>query len=202
MTEDATPTASDDDSTADDEQSTGHDSQDGFARWRADTRRMLATADTARIDLYVRSLLPPPGAKDAQTGVLASLQDAIEGTPVEDVAVNVWGERLCVCDACLGTDAGRAMLDTVREFERWGAEYDASAEPFFERTHQESSVTGSTYEGIVPPRVTAALYLDSSLAGVFPARFGEGAYSVGDFSEVLPRLTEPEAVADPLESSH
>jgi len=202
MTEDAIPTAPDEDSTERDEQSIGRDGRDEFARWRADTRRALATADTARIDLYVRSLLPPPGAKDAQTDVLAGLRGAIEGTPVEDVAVNVWGERLCLCEACLGTDAGRAMLNTVREFERWGAEYDASAEPFFERTHQESSVTGSTYEGIVPPRVTAALYLDSSLAGVFPARFDEQAYSVGDLSEVLVGLTGPEAVADVLEPSH
>jgi len=194
MTEDATTAVSDGDSTERDE-------TDEFARWRADTRRALANADTARIDVYVRSLLPPPGAKDAQTGALASLKGAIEETAVEDVAVNVWGERLCVCDVCLGTDAGRAMLDTVREFERWGAEYDASAEPFFEWTHQESSVTGSTYEGIVPPRVTAALYLDSSLAGVFPAQFGEEPFSVGDLSEVLPRLTGPEAVADPVEST-
>jgi len=195
MTEDASTTASDDESRESDEPSE-------FVRWRADTGRELANADTARIDVYVRSLLPPPGAKDAQTSVLATLQRTIEGTPVEDVAVNVWGERLCVCDTCLGTDAGRAMLDTVRKFERWGTNYDASVRPFFERTDQTSSVTGSTYEGIVPPRVTAALYLDGSLAGVFPARFGGTPYSVGDLVEELPQLTGPETVADPVESSH
>jgi hypothetical protein len=194
MTEDATTTASDD--------STESDEPGGFARWRADTGRELANADTARIEVYVRSLLPPPGAKDAQTGVLRTLKGTVEGTPVEDVAVNVWGERLCVCETCLGTDAGRAMLDTVRKFERWGTNYDASVRPFFERTDQESSVTGNTYEGIVPPRVTAALYLDGSLAGVFPARFDGTPYSVGDLAAVLPRLTGPDAVADPVESSH
>lgn len=195
MTEDATTAASADDSTDGDE-------RESFEQWHADTGQALTNADTARIDVYVRSLLPPPGAKDAQTGVLASLQRASERTPVEDVTVNVWGERLCLCEACLGTDAGRAMLDTVREFERWGASYDASAESFFERTHQESAVTGGTYEGIVPPRVTAALYLDGSLAGVFPARFDGTPYSVGDLAATLPGLTGPEAVPGPVESSH
>jgi hypothetical protein len=195
MTEDATTTGTDEDSTE-------GKGDDEFARWHAETRRALADADTGHIEVYVRSLLPPPGAKDAQTAAITSLRSAIEGTPVEDVAVNVWGERLCLCEACLGTDAGRVMLNTVREFERWGTEYDASAEPFFERTRRESSVTGASYEGIVPPRVTAALYLDGSLVGVFPARFGETHYSVGDLSETLAGLTGPEAVADPLEQSH
>lgn len=173
-----------------------------FQRWQNDTARALASADGAHVDLYVRSMLPPPGAKDAQTDVLAGLWRAADGTPIDDVAVTVWGERICRCEACLRTQTGRAMLDTVREFEEWGESYDASATSFFERVRHESSLTGETYTGIVPPRVTAALYVEDSLSGVFPVRFGETAYSVTDFSHAISRLAAANAVSDVVDPTY
>lgn len=156
-----------------------------FDRWRAETERTLEDADAARIDVYVRSMLPPPGAKEGQTAVLERLLQLCEQSVIGDVAVNVWGERICLCDTCTGLDTGQMLRDTVRELQRWGGEYNASARPFFERRRQGSSVTGNEYEGITPPRVTCALTIDGRLRGVFPAEFDEQSVSVQDFYEAI-----------------
>lgn len=173
---------------------------DGFERWRLETRALLRAATSARIDVYVRSLLPPPGAKDAQNETLARLREAVEAGPIADLSVHVWGERLCVCDSCLDTEAGRNWLDTVREFERWGDDYGAAVGSYFEHTSLTASLTGETYRGIVPPRLTAALYVDGSLQGVFPTRFESEAYTVRDFAETIDRISRPELVSDVVDS--
>lgn len=175
---------------------------DAFRRWRAETAALLAEADSARIDVYLRSMLPPPGAKDAQMDVLNELRGLSETTSIGTVRQNVWGERICLCDSCRESETGRRMLNTVRQFEQWGVEYGASAESFFERTRQESSLVGDAYEGIAPPRVTAALYVEGSLQGVFPAQFQHEFYSVHDFARAIARETDGERAPDALESTH
>jgi hypothetical protein len=176
------------------------DDPGGFERWRRETRDALRTATSARIDVYVRSLLPPPGAKEAQNETLARLREAVEAGPVADPSVHVWGERLCICETCLETESGREWLDTVREFERWGDEYGAAVGSYFEHTSLTASMTGGTYRGVVPPRLTAALYVDGSLQGVFPARFEGSPYTVRDFAEVVGRIAPPELVPDVVDS--
>lgn len=176
-------------------------STDQFARWCVETGRALTRAETARVEVYVRSLLPPPGAKEAQTEVLEDLKRVADGTAIQDVLVDVWGERLCLCESCRRTEVGRALFDRVRELQRWGEEYDASATSFFDRTHRESSLTGGSYDGIVPPRVTAALYVDGTVRGVFPCRFGDERYSVADFVESVGRLADPVDVGEPVGSA-
>lgn len=172
-----------------------------FRRWCTETGAVLADADRARIDVHVRSMLPPPGAKDAQVDLLNDLS-ALEGeSSIRTVTVDVWGERLCLCDRCRETETGRKFLQTVHRFEQWGGEYDASPSPFFERTRQNSSLVGDAHEGIAPPRITAALYVDDSLQGVFPARFDEECYSVHDFSRAVAELVDGERVYEPLEST-
>jgi hypothetical protein len=71
---------------------------------------------------------------------------------------------------------------------------------YFEHTSLTASLTGGTYRGIVPPRLTAALYVDGSLQAVFPTRFGDEAYTVRDFAEVVGRIARPGLVTDPVDS--
>lgn len=158
---------------------------DEFDRWRDETVAALRGADSARIDVYVRSLLPPPGAKESQIREIDQFERFAEQSLIDDVSVNVWGERICLCDACRNMETGRVMLGTIRDLQSWGDDFDASVSPFFEHSKVASTVTDGTYEGISPPRVTAALYVAGSLAGVFPCRFGEDSYSVRDLSETL-----------------
>lgn len=167
-----------------------------FDRWRAETERALDDAETARVDVYVRSMLPPPGAKEGQTAVLERFRELCEESVIGDVTVNVWGERICLCDACTDLDTGQMLRDTVRDLQRWGGEYDASARPFFERRKQSSSVTGNEYEGITPPRVTCALTIDGRLRGVFPAEFDGQSVSVRDFYEAIVSTADRERHAE------
>lgn len=156
-------------------------------------RAALSAANSARVEVYLRSLSPPAGAKDGQVARLREAQTLVETTPVDDLTVDVWGERICLCDTCADLEAGTAMRNTVRELESWGGEYDASAAPFFERREQESWVTETTYECIVPPRLVVACYVDGQLWGVFPSRFGDVPRSVQDFYEVVGALAEPDS---------
>jgi len=169
---------------------------ESFHRWVAETRAALARAETSRVDVYVRSLLPPPGAKESQTDLVARLADAEGRTPVDEVTVNVWGERLCHCEECRETHTGRTVLRTIRDLEAWG---DATVSPFFERTTQQSSLTGNAYEGIVPPRVTVALSVEGTLQGVFPCRFAGEPFSVHDFCAVLDGVTDADAHANSID---
>jgi hypothetical protein len=159
--------------------------QQVFDRWRTDTLAVLWRAETARIDVYVRSMLPPAGAKESQTAVIERLKGLLEDSLVDDLTINVWGRRICLCDQCRGTETGRIMLGTVREFQSWGEEYDASVESTFEHRTQSSSITGAEYESITPPRVTTALYVDGDLRGVFPCVMGERHCTVVDLYETL-----------------
>jgi hypothetical protein len=42
---------------------------DGFDRWQVDTAETLRRAETARVEVYVHSLLPPLGVKESQQRV-------------------------------------------------------------------------------------------------------------------------------------
>lgn len=167
-----------------------------FYRWCVETNAALTAATSTRVDVYVRSMLPSPGAKHAQMSVIDDISSLCETGPIDRHEVHVWGEQLCLCDDCRASEAGGAFVDTIREFEDWGADHDATASPFFERTHQESSLVGDAYDGIRPPRVTAALYVDDSLQGVFPSRFAGEPYSVRDFSVGLRAVLSDEEAED------
>jgi hypothetical protein len=145
--------------------------------------------------------LPPPGAKESQRELIARLAHAEDHAPVEEVTVNVWGERLCRCKACLETHTGGVILETVRDPEAWGDACEATASPFFEQTTQGSSLTGNDYGGIAPPRVTAALSVDGRLQGVFPCRFAGEPFNVHDFRAVLDATAEADTRIDSVDTS-
>lgn len=178
------------------------DGDGAFARWVAETRTAMARADTSRVDVYVRTLLPPPGAKEAQRALVDRLTGFEADSTVREVTVNVWGERICLCDGCRDTYTGRTAIETVETFEAWGEEREETVSLCFERTVRTSSLTGNSYEGIVPPRVTAALFVDGSVRGAFPCQFDGEHYSVHDLCTVLdgaadagPDLAPPDTTA-------
>jgi len=158
---------------------------DAFDRWRAQFARAFEKADSGHIDVYVRSLFPPIGAKATQTAAIEDFQAVTDSSAIDDVSVNVWGERICLCEQCRRIDAVTAALNTIREFEAWGEEYNATASPFFEHATVQSSILDAEHDSIVPPRVTAAVVLDGRLVGIFPAEFGDRSYSVAEFCAFL-----------------
>jgi hypothetical protein len=176
-----------------DESTRSGDRDDAFGDWVGETVAAMGRADTARIDLYVRSMLPPPGAKESQRAVVERLTEFESDSTVREVTVNVWGERLCLCDGCRDSYTGRTAIETVEAFLTWGEEREATVTPCFERTSRSSSLTGNSYEGVVPPRVTAVLLVDGVVHGVFPCWFAGDYYSVHDFCAVLEGATDADS---------
>ncbi|WP_135364045.1 HTH domain-containing protein [Halosimplex halophilum] len=162
------------------------------------TADRFATADERRVEVFVRSMLPPLGAKSRQEALIARLDELAAASALDGVSVTVTGNRLCLCDTCSGTDGGGDLIDRIAELDEWGDEYDATASPFFETRELDSSIAGETARALVPPRVSAALYCDEALAGVFPCRIGGREYTVADLVDALDRFAgERQLVVEP-----
>lgn len=168
-----------------------HPTEDpAFSRWEETTESRFERADTRRVTVFVRSMLPPLGAKRTQEALIRELHDLEAEGRLNEVSVTVTGDRLCLCETCSGTDAGAALLDRVRELDGWGREFDASASRFFETREIDSSVAGETARALVPPRVAVALYCDGALAGVFPCEMGASTVTTEDFLASLDRFCD------------
>jgi len=148
------------------------------------------SADDRRVEVYVRSMLPPLGAKSAQEGLIERLETLSAESTIDGVSVTVTGDRLCLCETCAATDAERDLLDRIAEIDEWGDDHGATASPFFETRDLDSSMAGETARALVPPRVCAALYCDDALAGVFPCRIEGRSYAVTDLVDALDRFSE------------
>ncbi|MFC7139029.1 HTH domain-containing protein [Halosimplex aquaticum] len=161
-----------------------------FTRWLETTEDRFQRADTRRVTLFVRSMLPPLGAKGTQEALIRELNEHAAAGELDNVSVTVTGDRLCLCETCTGTDAGSSLLDRVRELDGWGREFDASVSRFFETRELDSSVAGETARALVPPRVAVALYCDGTLAGAFPCEMGDATVATRDFVAALNRFCE------------
>ena len=142
----------------------------GTTAWREEATLGPETELTA--DVYLRSLSPPAGVHDGQTARIERLSELAAAGRLGDVRVSVWGDRVCLCETCAGTGAGRAALDRVAEFERWADDLDAAVSLPFDRHTIRSSYTDSTQEVLVPPVMLLALYDRESVVGVFPHAAG------------------------------
>lgn len=140
-----------------------------------------------RAHLHLRSLSPPTGLHGAQTGLIESLRELADDGPLEDLAVSTWGNRLCRCETCLGTDPGAQTDERLADYREWAARASGTVELPFESTTIRSEFTGETHEAIVPPQVGLAVSDGGRLRGVFPC-------------EVDGRLFTVEAAVGALES--
>jgi len=169
-----------------------------FAEWLETTDDRFADAERRRVQVFVRSLLPPLGTKGTQEALIRRLDDLTAAEILDDVSVTVTGNRLCLCETCTGTDAGTNLLDSFNELNEWGGEFDASVAPFFETRELDASLTNETARALVPPRIAVALYCDESLAGVFPCEMGDSTLATADLVAALDRFCEgQEVVAGP-----
>ncbi|WP_459191993.1 HTH domain-containing protein [Halosimplex sp. J119] len=159
-----------------------------FSRWAETIEGRFEGADTRRVTVFVRSMLPPLGAKRTQEALIRELHDLEAEGQLDEVSVTVTGNRLCLCETCSGTDAGSSLLERVRELDGWGHEFDASVSRFFETRELDSSVAGETARALIPPRVAVALYCDDTLAGAFPCEMGESTVTTEDFLASLDRF--------------
>lgn len=148
------------------------------AAWREDAT--LGPTSELTADVYLRSLSPPAGVHEGQTARIERLSTLSAAGRLGEVRVSVWGDRICLCETCTGTGAGRAALDRVEEFERWAEEADPAVTLPFERRVVRSRYTDSEQEVLVPPVMLLALYGGESLVGVFPHTAAGGQVPVED----------------------
>jgi hypothetical protein len=151
---------------------------DQTAPWRQ--RAGLAPEAELTADLFLRSLSPPVSVHDTQVEFIDRLSELSAAGRLNDLRVSVWGDRLCLCETCAETGAGRAALDRVEEFEGWIDGFEADASLPFEQRVVSSEYAGSAQEVLVPPFVLLALYTDGDLVAVFPHSAAGERYSVGD----------------------
>lgn len=170
----------------------------GFEAWKRAVGEAFADGDRARVTVYVRSTLPPLGAKSRQERVLDRLDALADRGVVDEVELLVTGDRLCLCDTCTDVAGGSELLDRIERLREWRGPADATATPYFERRTVLSNIADESAHAIVPPRVAVALSIDDSLAGVFPCRIGAEHYAVEDFLDALSTLPVAELpVAEP-----
>lgn len=171
------------------------DGDTGDGLLRPEQPRIAADVDV-RVDVFVRSLAPEPAVHVAQVEVVEAVHDLADDGRIADGTVSIWGERLCPCETCRQTGAGRAVLDRVRAFESWAEAVPAAVTVPFDRRSLECGFTGAETDVIVPPRVTIAVYGDTTLLGVFPCELDGESISAADGLERLRnvRRVDPAAV--------
>lgn len=159
-----------------------------WERYRAD----LASRESHRIELFVRSLSPVPGTHRQRTELVRRLDDLDAAGLIDGYDVTVLGEELCLCETCREIAPGTYLRERLRELQEWGGDR-ASPLAFTER-EVNCSLTGEVYRVLVPPTTSLAAYVDGSLTAVFPCRIDGETYDVTDFVEAL---TRTEAKPDP-----
>jgi hypothetical protein len=141
------------------------------------------------VDVYVRSLSPSNGTHAGRVEFVEELERLEAERVIRDATVSIWGDRICRCETCSATGAGRAALERLREFEAWSEDVDADVSLPFERRSISSEFVDRTLECVVPPHITVAVYGGSSLVGVFPCEVDDDDYTVRDAVVALRRAT-------------
>lgn len=139
-------------------------------------------------------MLPPLGAKSKQESVLTTLEELVDDGEIDEFTVTITGNRLCLCDTCMKTDAESTLINRFKELDEWGRDHDASTSPFFETRTLDSTMAGETARALVPPRLSVALYCDGELSGVFPCEMGDVTVSATDFVSTLAQLSEGQRI--------
>ncbi len=162
-------------------------SEPWWERYRSD----LASRETHRIELFVRSLAPVPGTHRRRASLVERLEELDASDRVDEFDVTILGEELCLCDTCRETAVGSDTLDSVQELREWGGE---NATPLaFDERRVDCSITGEEYTVLVPPTTCLAASVDDELQAVFPCRIDGRAYDVTDFVDALSHAeTQPE----------
>lgn len=122
---------------------------------------------TRRVELYVRSLAPC-GAKGDQDEIIERLLALRRRGIVDTVDLTVWGDAICLDGVSARVGVGSHVTDRIRAFHGWCEGRKASLEPFFTWSVVESSISGDSFERVVPPQRCLAMYVGDSLREVYP----------------------------------
>lgn len=147
----------------------------------------MTDSEPRLVELFVRSLTPP-GARAAQNDIVDRMVALREADVVEEVDLTVWGNGVPLSGTCARVGVGSHVANAIRAFRRWCEERDASLEPFFTWSAVDSSITGESYDRVVPPHRCLAVWDDDGVAAVYPCRIGDETRSIEDGLRALERL--------------
>jgi len=127
-----------------------------------------------RVRVFVRSFAPAPGRHGRQRQLIESLQSASHRGLIDEYDITILGDRLCCCQHCRSLAEAETLLETVTQLCEWG-DRGMSSSGFCKRT-VSSTVADDCYDVVVPPEISFGIYVDGSLAGVFPCTDGNVTY--------------------------
>lgn len=151
-----------------------------FGAGNDDSERVAAEdrQETLSIEIYVRSI-SEPSAHGYQSELLDLLRRLDQQGTIDGYDVTLMGEKICNCETCKELEPVDRRLERIREWRRWAAENGVTL-LFNERTVR-SSVTGDTYQFIVPPTATLVLSHDGAIESVLPNRSDGETETPGEF---------------------
>lgn len=135
-------------------------------QWWSQYREKLDSSDELRVEVYFRSLAPPPGGHTNRRQLLGKIRNASDAERIGHVETTVLGEEICLCDQCRKEASDENIIETVTRLRNWRGGGIAST-GFTER-NVSSSIAEEEYRAIVPPETSLGIYVEDSLVGVFP----------------------------------
>jgi len=139
---------------------------DSLDRWWKRHDERLKHANEHRVRVFVRSRAPAHGTHDLRQELIEQLETAETENLIGTYDVTALGPDICMCDKCQSLRSGTEIRERVMELVNW-REGGIQSSGFTHR-EVESSITGEQYRTISPPETTLGIYIDGSLAGVFP----------------------------------
>lgn len=134
--------------------------------WWDGYREKLTAGGSHRVETYIRSRTPAAGTHSRRAQLFRTLEQQTDTDQIEQYDVTLLGEKLCLCDHCRTLQDSTQLLETVEQLESW-RDGGIRSSGFLE--HEiDSSITDERYSVVVPPEVALGIYVDDSLAGVFP----------------------------------
>lgn len=138
----------------------------------------------SRIELFVKTLAPVENY-EAQDHLVSTLTELEEHDVLGDFTITVWGDRICTDGELSTIDCGKHIVETIGDFYAFAADEGISISQFFTNRTVNSSLSGQSFNCIVPPNQCTAMYQDDKLVGVFPCVIDGDPYTVRDAVEQL-----------------
>ncbi|WP_436935639.1 HTH domain-containing protein [Halovenus marina] len=135
--------------------------------------------DEVRVTVYLRSVAPALGIHSQRIQFLQALADAADSGLFDSYDVAIIGDELCVCERCRNLASIQPTIETVLRLMSWRDGGIRSSG--FVRCESSSTLAGESHVTVTPPELTAGVYADDTLIGVFPCRADERTYSPAAF---------------------
>lgn len=160
-----------------------------ITEWWTRYQEQQESATDHQLKVFVRSFRPPLGVHKQRERIFSKVRDAGKLNCIDGFGIYVTGEGFCLCDRCTEMTKENTLREAVLKLDRWT---DQGIEPTgFERRKVDSSFTDESYQVLVPPEIAFGIYLDGSLAGVFPCIADSSRYGVDSYLDGLVADQEP-----------